>query len=101
MEYWNYDNCPSCGENWDGNECEVCGFADNLLDNEYESPEGNIVQCTEEEAFEQGYISICPTCCYHVITWWEKEDHGVCIECWHKQHRNSLTRLKKGGIIRS
>ena len=77
---------PNCNELWDGTECFTCGFTDGLPDGTYETPEGNIVVCTEEEAFSAGYISICPECLYEIITWWEKEDHGMCLSCWHKKH---------------
>lgn len=81
--------CPVCGEEWNGYECDNCGFADEILGEEYETPDGIIVRCTEEEAMERGYIFICPICNDNVIQWWEREDHGMCIECWHKRH--SLT----------
>lgn len=86
----NENECPNCNEDWNGVACEACGFAIEIGANEYETPEGNIAHCTEEEAFERGYISICPECLFNVITHWEKEDHGKCIECWHKvnQYRN-------------
>ncbi len=79
--------CPHCGEEWGGYECDVCGFSDVLLKDEYETPEGNITFCSIEQAFERGYIYDCPTC-DNVIMWWEMEDHGRCIECWHnKNHK--------------
>lgn len=79
-------DCPQCGSHkWGGYECDICGFADNLLDCEYETPSGNIVYCSQEIAFELGYITHCD--CGSVITWWEKEDIGRCIECWHKNRK--------------
>lgn len=76
--------CPNCGHQMDGYDCFECGYCSlNLEDNEYETPEGNIVHCTEEEAMERGYIAVCPACGENLITWWEKEDHGKCITCWH------------------
>lgn len=75
------ENCPHCNNPWDGYECDTCGYAEMLVKNEYETPEGNIVFCSDEQALERGYICHCN--CGNIITWWEKEDHGVCIECWH------------------
>lgn len=83
----NKESCPHCGEEWEGYECHICGFAD-IDGNHYETPEGNIVKCSEEEAIERGYILTCPVCQDKLITWWEQEDHGMCIECWHKKHKN-------------
>lgn len=78
------DLCPNCGETMEGYDCFSCGYCSlEMNDNEYETPQGNIVHCTEEEAFDNGYIHICPECMYNIITWWEMEDHGKCIECWH------------------
>lgn len=85
-------NCPNCNDPWNGEECFTCGFADDLPQNEYKTPEGSIVQCTEEQAFEQGLILICPVCCYNIVVWWEMDDHGCCIECWHRNHTQRLTR---------
>ncbi len=82
--------CPNCGEEWNGYECDSCGFADDLGTEEYETPHGTIVTCTEEEAFRNGYIAHCPVCKDNVIQWWELQDHGMCIECWHR--RNTLTK---------
>jgi hypothetical protein len=81
------NECPSCGEEWGGVECITCGFAQGLNCNQYETPDGLIVSCTEEEAYEKGYIAICPTCLFNEITWWEKEDHEMCIECWHRKNK--------------
>lgn len=97
MEY--LENCPSCGEEWDGYECQNCGLADIENVGEYDTPNGMIAYCSEEDAFAMGYVSICTVCCYNVIKWWETEDHGMCIECWHKRNENSLTNDEKGGII--
>lgn len=95
------DICPACGHEYNGYECDNCGFADNLEQglNQYETPSGNIVWCSEEEAFEREYINICPACCFNVITWWEMEDHGMCIECWHRKHTAALTEDKIRDII--
>lgn len=79
--------CPNCGEYWNGYECDSCGFADELIGNQYETPSGVIVRCTEEQAIERGYISICQVCKENIIQWWEKEDHGMCISCWHKRNK--------------
>ena len=79
--------CPHCGEEWNGYECLTCGFAGELFGDEYETPSGTIVRCTEEEAFERGYIFTCPVCNDTVIQWWEMEDHGMCIHCWHNKNR--------------
>lgn len=92
MNEENEDICPACGSEFDGHQCDVCGFADQLGGNQYESKSGAIVYCSEEEAFERGYVYICPACCFNVITWWEMEDHGMCIECWHKKHEAELTK---------
>lgn len=83
----NNNKCPSCDEEWGGVECINCGYAESLDGNQYETPDGLIVTCSEEQAFEKGYISICPVCLFNQITWWEKNDHGKCIECWHKQNK--------------
>lgn len=82
-----FEYCPSCGDFQSGSECDNCGFS-YLYGGQkpYETPEGNIVNCTEEEALEEGYISMCPMCGEHIITWWELEDHGMCINCWHRRH---------------
>lgn len=95
------DVCPQCGEEFNGYECDNCGFADLIGDskNQYEARNGNIIWCTEEEAFDKGYISICPSCCYNVVSWWEMDDHGMCIECWHKKHTVELTGLTIRDII--
>lgn len=75
--------CPNCGEEIIEYDCLSCGYCSLDLDaGTYETPEGNIVNCTEEEALEKGYIFECPSC-GNIITYWEKEDHGKCIECWH------------------
>lgn len=85
MEEEYTERCPNCNEEWGGYECDTCGFADSLPKNEYESPTGFIDTCTEEEALLRGYLYICPKC-ESYITWWEHEDHGVCIDCWHSQN---------------
>lgn len=90
-------NCPVCDASMLDWECDRCGYASSLAAEQYETPEGDIVNCSEEEAFDRGYIFICPVDCFNVITWWEMEDHGCCIECWHKN--NMLTRSRKSGII--
>jgi hypothetical protein len=69
----------------------VCGFTEELGKNQYETPEGLIVNCTEEEAYERGYIFICPICLFNEITYWEKEDHGMCISCWHNENKKTFT----------
>jgi len=89
--YDEYDVCPHCGSAWTGYECGICGFSDTLLKNEYETPTGFITHCTEKEAFKEGYIYMCPACDENIITWWENEDHGKCIDCWHRQ--NAVDRL--------
>lgn len=90
MDEEHYVSCPHCGnEEFDGFECYECGFADTLLNSEYETPEGNIVFCSEDTALKEGYIYNCPVCNNHTIMWWEKEDIGMCIECWHKKHKES------------
>lgn len=83
--------CPSCGSEYNGMECDTCGFADQLEGNQYETRSGIIIYCSEEEAFDRGLIHICPVCCYNVVSWWEMDDHGMCIECWHKKHDARLT----------
>jgi hypothetical protein len=83
------NSCPSCGTIMLFGECDECGFAEGLTAGNYETPEGNIVTCSEEEAYERGYISICPECLFQEITWWEREDHGMCITCWHKRNTES------------
>lgn len=86
-EYMAELNCPHCNEEWDGYECQVCGFSDMLPQDEYETPEGNIVRCSEDQAFDRGYLYKCPSC-GATITWWEMEDHGMCIECWHRKNKD-------------
>lgn len=84
--------CPHCGAVLDTDDCNVCGFSLFPRDaNQYETPEGNIDTCTEDEAIERGYVMNCPECGEHLITWWEKEDHGMCITCWHNKNKNPLT----------
>ena len=83
-EYEISGGCPQCGEAWNGYECDDCGFADLLPLNEYETKDGIIVYCSEELALERGYIYTCE--CGSTITWWEKEDHGMCIDCWHRKN---------------
>lgn len=85
-EYFLGDNCPHCGDEWDGYECNTCGFSDTLPVNQYETPEGNIVVCTEDQAIERGYLDFCPSCAA-IITWWELEDHEMCIDCWHNKNK--------------
>lgn len=86
----NSEFCPHCGEEWSGYECDVCGFADTPFGNEYETPEGNVVRCTEDEALEKGYAKFCPECKESVVPYWEIEDVGMCVTCWHK--KNSLQK---------
>lgn len=85
----NAEFCPHCGEEWGGYECDLCGFADIPSGNEYETQEGNIVRCTEEEALDAGYLKLCPICTESVVPFWEVDDVGMCVKCWHKQ--NALT----------
>lgn len=80
------NKCPNCGEDMDFYDCHSCGYCSLDLDcNEYETPEGNITACTEEQAYERGYIFDCE--CGNQIQWWEKEDHGKCVSCWDKDNR--------------
>lgn len=85
--------CPECGSLMYDHDCEVCGFS-NFPEgrDEYETPQGTIAHCTEEEALDAGYIMLCPTCAEQVITWWENEDHGCCITCWHSKNKGTLTK---------
>lgn len=84
MEY--SERCPHCGDlEWNGYDCLNCGFGSELPIGQYETPEGNIVNCTEDEAFENGYIYECE--CGSTILWWEQRDHGSCIHCWHEKNR--------------
>lgn len=94
-----YDICPQCGNEMNSYECDNCGFADIVDGKQYETRGGQIAYCSEEEAFDRGYIHICPACCFSVITWWEMDDHGMCIECWHKQHEARLTKPEINDII--
>ncbi len=86
--------CPHCNAvEWDGYECVTCGYSEiGTVDGEYETRSGVIIECTEEEAFDNGLIHICPQCTYNVITWWQLDDHGKCVECWHKERQKSLTK---------
>jgi len=85
----NYEErCQHCGEcDFNGLDCMTCGFGLELPLNQYETPSGNIVTCTEEEAFDNGYITKCPHC-GDTILWWEMEDHGSCITCWHVKNKS-------------
>lgn len=86
------NRCPNCNEEMDGYDCYTCGYCSlNLDDNEYETHEGNIVHCSEDEAFQRGYIHMCPVCGENIITWWEMEDHSNCVTCWHSDREKGLT----------
>lgn len=59
----NLDNCPHCGEeDWDGYECETCGFADDDIDTDVTLP--------------------CPNCKKPMPHW-----ATTCIKCWHKLNK--------------
>lgn len=55
------DNCPHCGEEeeWDGYECETCGFAD-------------VVELAIP----------CPQCEEMMPSW-----ATTCVKCWDKKNR--------------
>lgn len=83
-------HCPNCNAEMDGFDCYNCGYCSlELDDNEYETPEGNIAYCTEDEALENGYIYMCPHCGEKIITWWEMRDHGKCVTCWDVDNRQA------------
>ena len=56
------DNCPHCNEEWDGYECERCGFADDDIDTHVTLP--------------------CPQCTKPMPHW-----ATTCIKCWHKVNK--------------
>lgn len=83
--------CPNCGGEMSMYDCMSCGYCSlTLEDNEFETPQGNITKCSLEEAYERGYIFDCE--CGNQITWWEQEDHGKCIQCWHNS--NSIDKVQ-------
>lgn len=64
----NKEKCPHCKRKWGGTECDICGFADDKND----------LRGT----------TLCPQCTTNTIPEWLVEDHGKCIECWHKENKN-------------
>ncbi len=62
-------NCPHCKRKWDGKECEICGFADDITDMNNTFP--------------------CPSCDEGKPYW-----SISCVKCWNKENMR-LTTVQK------
>ncbi len=84
----NLSICPDCGAEIYDSFCEYCGYDETrFADNQYEARNGTIVSCSHDEAMQMGIIYNCPICEDNTITWWEMDDHGMCVSCWHRKNK--------------
>ena len=76
--------------------CEKCGWNDPR--GYYESDANNIELITEKEARARGIIMDCPEC-KKSMTWWERDNYGICISCEQDAKRRENTEMEQTFVI--